>query len=139
MTEYELTYLFNETYSTAFTMISTHMALVSGTVIAAFTSAHLLSRNMIWLMLGLYSWMSFVLLNIEFRQMSIVSGLFEQIRVFSATGKGLSWHAAALTPASVSDAIPYFATGFGAIVYVATIVFIFQCRKLHLSGAPHVA
>jgi hypothetical protein len=131
MTEYEMADLFDSLYATAFTMSSISMTLVSGFLVASFVAAHRLSRTMTGLALGIYTWMTFLMINASYRQFSIISGLYSKMRDFNTSGKGLEWHTGALSPAATTDATPYAISAFGVIVFVATIYFFFHCRRVN--------
>ena len=129
MTEYEIASLFDQMYNTAGVLMSSALALVSGTLVASYAAAHRLSRTMAILSVGIYAWMCFLFIVLTYRQMSIISGLFVEARAFREAGKGLDWHAAALTPAALSDVIPTAAAAFEVILFAATLLFFFHCRR----------
>ena len=135
MTEFEMAYLFNDIQIGILAQLSLLVSVLSGYLVMSFVVAHRLSRTMMVLTVGIYSWFSWVFLIIGHREMAIYAGMMDQMRTFKSTGKGLNWHVVADYPPSFTAGIPVYWAVFQAFVSIAALAFFFHCRRVNGKAA----
>jgi hypothetical protein len=134
MTEYEMASLVTDMQA-ALAAGSIELAtIVSGFLVAGYVAAHRLSRLMIAIVLGVYTFWFFGAAFILSRQFISLSGLVTEIHNFATAAKGLQWHAAAgEIPSewmmnSLGPVVSYF---IFPIMFAGSVVFFFHCRRVN--------
>lgn len=132
MTEYEMAYLANELNGSISTSAGNAFSTVSAFLVAGYLAAHKLNRFMVLTVITVYTiWLSGAVLGIVRAQIN-VAGLIQQMHLMAEQGKGLQWHLASrvLPEWFPSSQVGFVLVVFAAI-YIASVVFFFQCRRMN--------
>ena len=132
MTEFEMAYLANDMGGTLTTALTTSFTITSAFLVAGYYAAHRLSGLMIAIILPIYTWINLSFSFFVYRLTVNLNGLYGKMHDYAASGQGLEWHSVAnLPPQWFRDAVPTFSVLISLIVFAATIVFFFQCRRVN--------
>jgi hypothetical protein len=80
VTEFEMATLFNDMQVAIVAQLSLYASIMSGFLIMSFLAAHRLSRGMVVITIGLFSWLWYVLLMLSYREMASFIGLMGEMR-----------------------------------------------------------
>jgi hypothetical protein len=134
MSEFEMAYLLTEMQMAASTGFGVMLTVVSGFLVAGYVISHRLNAAMIAIILFLYTWYTFVSINILARIQMSIFGLLEKMKAEAAGGKGLEWHAVNTLPTStyITEYGVILAFAMGAAMYLGSILFFFIARHMNL-------
>ena len=132
MTEFEMAYLVTDMQIAVSTTSATLFTITSAFLVAGYYVAHRLTPLMIGVLIVIYAWSFFGTTFVLNRELISLFGLAGEIHSYAGTGKGLHWHAAANpAPAWLLSAGVVAAFALNVIVFVATLVFFFHCRRVN--------
>ena len=133
MTEFEMAYLLTDMQSAMANQTAVFVTVISGFLAGSYVAAHRLTNLMIAVAIWLYT-MFFISEMFMLTRMGIsLGGLVQQMHQFALDGKGLQWHSAAnyIAPGIWFQLGPYPGYVTGTLIYAATIVFFFHCRRVN--------
>ena len=136
MTEFEMAYLANDTQLAITANASILFTMLAGFLAVSYNAAHRLSPVMITVLFGIYA---YAFLGTSFaleRQMVNSLNLAGAIAARAAAGGELQWHAAAQfgntsTAASLRALAPTVNMLLCVMIFFATLVFFFHCRRVN--------
>jgi len=133
MTEYEMAYLSAELQTAAITTFSVLVTVVSGFLVVGYAVSHRLNRQMIAIIMVMYTWYMWLATASLSRQLVSQIGLTQKMQAFAHAGKGLEWHAANLMPYSANPGTAFAASlAFGAVMHIGSVLFFFAARQANL-------
>jgi hypothetical protein len=131
MSEFELASLYNDVHATLLTQLSLEISFISGFFVLSYFVAHRLTALMVVLLIGTYSYFTLAFTSLSFRLEATYGGLMDEMQKFRDAGKGLDWHYATQTPASVAHLIPWLGTSASVVIYLGSLLFFFHCRRMN--------
>lgn len=132
MTEFEMAYLLTDMQSAMANEFAILFSLLFGFLGASYVAAHRLSRMMLSVAIPSYTLLYFLVGGLLKALSVSFFGLISQMHAFSASGKGLLWHASATAaPAFWIPVVPYVVPTILLLTYVGSLVFFFQCRRVN--------
>lgn len=133
MTEFEMAYLVTDMQSASANQTTVLTTGVSGILVGGYVAAHRLTKLMLAFAISLYTLFFGGQIFLLTRMQLTLFGLLQQVHQFAAEGKGLQWHSAAnyMAPVWLFQLGPYPQYFMAALIYCATIVFFFHCRRVN--------
>jgi len=134
MTEYEMSYLFNEMINTSQQMMMDELSMETAFIATAFFAAHRLSKAMSGLVIAFYVYALWG----QTARLIMVSrnffGLRHKMQALADAGGGLEWHGAVIHGAALQfweDNMALAMYGQLAITLAASIWFFLHCRAVN--------
>ena len=134
MTEFEIAYLLNDIQVAIAAYSSMLFTMMSAFLVAGYVAAHRLSALMIALLIGIYAYAFFGTSFVISGLMTTMFGLAGQIDARAAAGSELQWHNAVVAdaiPATVRPLLPPINLVMTTVIFAATLVFFFHCRRVN--------
>jgi hypothetical protein len=133
MTDFELSYLFNEHVETMVTMLFGYFSITSAFLVATYLTAHTLARFIAWVVIALYSVTSLALFIISYKYVQMVVGIRDAMRDHM-----MSWHPG-VTEHPLILPLTFYSIAFGLLaIFVASLWFFYIARFSGEVGAPGV-
>jgi hypothetical protein len=142
MSEFEMASLLNDMLGVAGNQFMNWISMVTAFVAIGYLISHRLSPWMIAAIVLVYSYIYIGMVRPMFLMIGNIQGLLRKMESLALAGSGLEWHAvksAALPDQWFWDMQGYFNVATFALVYLATIVFFLQIRRMNsnaVAGPP---
>jgi hypothetical protein len=134
MTEFEMASLLNDEMGVAGNQFMNWISMVTAFVAIGYLISHRLSPWMITATVLVYSYIYIGMVRPMFLMIGDIQGLLRKMESLAATGSGFEWHSVksgALPAQWLWDVEGYVNVAAFALVYLATIVFFLQIRRMN--------
>jgi len=130
MTDYELVYLFKEVTRLASDFFLGYISIVVGFLAIGLFFGQMLSRILIILTVGLYSFLSIAAISSIWREYQTFEAMALQIRKRAAEGADLAWLPVVQAPEIAFRVAPISIGLMLVVIFCASIYFFFQVRGI---------
>ena len=129
MTDFELSYLFNEHVETIVTMLFGYFSITSAFLVAAYLTAHTLARFIAWVVIALYSTTSIALFIITYKFAQMVIGIRDAM-----VENNMMWHPG-VTEHPLLLPVTFYSIAFALLAIFLSSLWFFHIARHSAAGA----